>query len=138
MMTSAPVSGTWSRLARGLANSELAHYDDAIADYSAGIERNPQEPYCRFNRGNLYLTLGEYQKAIDDLSQALTAKHNDPIALTKRGQAEEALGRSSQALEDFRAALSTRPELQSAREGLDRITALQKRSDGERDLPRNP
>ena len=115
---------------RGLANSELAHYDDAIADYSVGIERNPREPYCRFNRGNLYLTLGDYQKAIDDLSQALTAKHNDPIALKKRGQAEEALGRSSQALDDFRAALSTRPELQAAREGLNRITALQKRSDG--------
>ena len=107
-----------------------AHYDDAIADYSAGIERDPREPYCRVNRGNLYLTLGEHQKAIDDLSQALTAKHNDPIALKKRGQAEEALGRSSQALDDFRAALSTRPELQAAREGLNRITALQKRSDG--------
>src|SRR4029078_11757185 len=30
------------------ANSELAHYDDAIADYSAGIERNPRESYSRF------------------------------------------------------------------------------------------
>jgi tetratricopeptide (TPR) repeat protein len=116
---------------RGLANSELAHYDDAIADYSAGIDRSPREPYCRFNRGNLYLTLGDYQKAIDDLSEALVAKPNDPMALTKRGEAEEALGRISQALEDFRAALASRPELQAAREGLDRIMAQQKRSDDE-------
>jgi tetratricopeptide (TPR) repeat protein len=97
-----------------------------------------ESPIADSIAATFYLTLGEYQKAIDDLSQALTAKHNDPIALTKRGQAEEALGRSSQALDDFRAALSTRPELQAAREGLDRIMALQKRSDGERDLPRNP
>jgi Tfp pilus assembly protein PilF len=83
--------------------------------------------------------LGDYQKAIDDLSEALAAKPNDPVALTKRGQAYEALGQNSPALDDFRGALASRPELQAAREGLARIMAQQKRSDGERDEPsRNP
>jgi tetratricopeptide (TPR) repeat protein len=95
------------------------------------IDRDPKLAYCRFDRGALYLTLGDYQKAINDLSEALLAKPNDPMALTKRGEAEEALGRISQALDDFRAALSSRPELQEAREGLDRIMAQQKRSDDE-------
>jgi tetratricopeptide (TPR) repeat protein len=124
---------------RVLANSELAHYDDAIADYSVGIERNPREPYCRFNRGNLYLTLGYYQKAVDDFCEALTAKPNDSTALTKRGQAYELLGQTSQALNDFRAALDSHPDLQAAKEGLARIVAQQKQTDDESGKPlKNP
>ena len=116
-----------------------AHYDDAIADYSAGIERDPREPYCRFNRGNLYLTLGYYQKAVDDFSEALTAKPKDSVALTKRGQAYELLGKTSQALNDFRAALDSRPDLRIAKEGLARIFAQQKQTDDKSSEPlKNP
>ena len=32
---------------RGLANSQLAHYDDAIVDYSVAIARDPKLAYCR-------------------------------------------------------------------------------------------
>ena len=47
------------------------------------IVYSPREPYCRFNRGSLYLTLGYYQKAIDDFSEALTAKPKDFHCATK-------------------------------------------------------
>ena len=75
------------------------------------------------------LTLGEYQKAISDLTEALGERHDDPFALTRRAQAYEALGRKSEALDDFRAALDANPKLESAREGFDRITTEQQRSD---------
>ena len=116
---------TYAYCNRGLANSQLAHYDDAIADFSIAIGRDPHEPFCRFDRGALYLTLGYYQKAIDDLSEALAAKPGDALALTKRGQAYELLGQNNHALDDFRAALSSRPEFVPAKEGLARILAQQ-------------
>ncbi|MGB6195529.1 MAG: tetratricopeptide repeat protein, partial [Methyloceanibacter sp.] len=101
--------------------------------------RNPREPYCRFNRGSLYLTLGYYQKAIDDFSEALTAKPKDSITLTKRGQAYELLGQTNLALDDFRAALDSRPDLRIAKEGLARILAQQKQTDDKSGEPlRNP
>ncbi len=92
------------------------------------IDRDPKLTYCYFNRGTLYLTLGEYRKAINDYTEALGERQDDPVALTRRAQAYEAIGQKAQALDDFRAALEANPKLESAREGFDRITIEQQRS----------
>jgi tetratricopeptide (TPR) repeat protein len=108
---------------------QLGRYGEALVDYVVAIDRDPKLAYCYFNRGSLYLTLGEYQKAISDLTEALGERHDDPFALTRRAQAYEAIGEKARALDDFRAALDANPKLESAREGFDRITTEQQRSD---------
>lgn len=114
---------------RGFANFQLGRFDDALADYSVAIDRDAALTYCHFNRGNLYLALGEYQKAIDDLTGALAGDGKNAVALSRRGQAYEALGQPDEALDNFRHALEIAPGLESAEEGLARITEQQKRTD---------
>src|SRR5262249_21283301 len=114
---------------RGLANVQLGRYDDALADYAFAIVKDAAQTRCYFNRGNLYLLLGEYQRAIEDFTEAL-GPGNDAYGLSRRAQAYEALGRLDEALNDFREALAIAPNLESAEEGLARITEQQKRSDG--------
>jgi tetratricopeptide (TPR) repeat protein len=114
---------------RGFANFQLGRFDDALADYSVAIDRDAALTYCYFNRGNLYLALGDYQKAIDDLTRALAGNGTNAVALSRRGQAYEALGRPNEALDNFREALEISPGLESAEEGLARITEQQKRTD---------
>jgi tetratricopeptide (TPR) repeat protein len=114
---------------RGVSEVELGRYDDALADYAIAIGDDPNLPYCHLNRGNLYLVLGEFQKAISDLTAALKEHPSDAIALSHRGQAYEAIEQTKQAMDDYNAALEINPELESAREGLARITQQQKHSD---------
>jgi tetratricopeptide (TPR) repeat protein len=114
---------------RALSEVELGRYDDAIADYAVGVGHEPQQSYCRFNRGNLYLMLGEYQKAIDDFTTAFGEHATDGNALSRRGQAHEAMGQTKEAIDDYNAALEIDPRLESATEGLSRLTQQEKQSD---------
>jgi Tfp pilus assembly protein PilF len=114
---------------RGLSEVELARYDDAIADYTVAIGKEPDLTYCRANRGNLYLMLGEYQKAIDDFTAAFGEHPTDANALSRRGQAHEAMGQIKEAIDDYSAALEIDPQLESAKEGLSRLSQPQKQSD---------
>jgi tetratricopeptide (TPR) repeat protein len=107
---------------RGFANFQLGRYDQALADYTKGLELDPKElTYCYFNRGTFSLTTGEYRKAVDDFTKALGQNPSNAAALSRRGQAFEGLGEVSRALEDFRAALQLNPELESAKEGVERL-----------------
>jgi tetratricopeptide (TPR) repeat protein len=75
--------------------------------------------------------LGEYQKAIDDFTAAFGEHPSDANALSRRGQAHEALGQTKEAMDDYNAALQVDPQLESAKEGISRLTQLQKHSDNE-------
>jgi tetratricopeptide (TPR) repeat protein len=116
---------------RGFAYFELGRYDEALADYTRALELDAGNlTYCYFSRGTFYLTTGEYQKAITDFTEGLRQKPSDAIGLSRRGQAYEGLGKHSQALEDFSAALRLDPKLESAREGVERLSEEQKRLGG--------
>ena len=116
---------------RAFANFELNRYDDALADYTIAIARAPTLTYCYPGRGNLFLTIREYQKAVDDFTEAISQQPPDALTLSRRAQAYEALGQRDHALDDFRAALVADPKLESAKEGVARLTEEQKRSDSE-------
>jgi Flp pilus assembly protein TadD len=73
--------------------------------------------------------LGEYQKAIDDFTVAFEGHPSDANALSRRGQAHEGLGQTKEAMDDYNAALEVNPQLESAREGISRLTQQQKQSD---------
>lgn len=93
------------------------------------IGQAPSLTYCYFGRGNLFLTIGEYQKAVNDFTEALSHQAPDALTLSRRAQAYEALGQRDHALDDFRAALDADPKLESAREGVARLTEEQQPSD---------
>jgi len=112
---------------RGFANFQLGRYDEALNDYTKGLELDPKKlTYCYFSRGTFYLTMGDYQKAIDDFTKVLEQKASNAVALSRRGQAYEGLGQVNQAVDDFRAALDLNPKLDSAREGVERLSNEQK------------
>ena len=68
---------------------------------------------------------------MDDFTEALSHQARDALIFSRRAQAYEALGQRDHALDDFRAALDADSNLQSAREGVARLTEEQKQSDSE-------
>jgi tetratricopeptide (TPR) repeat protein len=108
---------------RGYANFQLGRYDEALSDYTKAIGLDPRRlTYCYFSRGTFYLTIGAYQKAVEDLNKVIEQKPSDAVALSRRGQAYEGLGQLDEARDDFRAALEANPNLESASEGIGRLT----------------
>ena len=133
---------------RGLVKTELGRFDAALADYTKAIEQDPKLTYCYLSRGTLYLAMGEYQSAIDDFSKQLEnaityggrreayeapGEHSkqqlelrtDAVTYSRRGEAYEALGELQKALSDFQAAGQLDPKLESATEGLARLSNVE-------------
>lgn len=54
----------------GRRTAYLGRYDDAIAIYSEGIKKNPEEPRLYRHRGHRYISLRKFDKAISDLEKA--------------------------------------------------------------------
>ncbi len=53
----------------GRRTAYLGNYEDAIAIYSKGIQRFPEDARLYRHRGHRYISLREYDKAINDLEQ---------------------------------------------------------------------
>ena len=62
---------------RALAKRSLRRFDEAVADYTTALEKNPnyQPNYAR--RGYTYALKQDYEKAIADYQQALKMDPND-------------------------------------------------------------
>jgi Flp pilus assembly protein TadD len=78
---------TASRAALGTVYQKLGRLQDAIAEYSAALERDPHNPVALVNRGELYLRQGERQ-GFTDVANAVEA---DPHGNTAAGRRARAL-----------------------------------------------
>lgn len=56
---------------RGISFERLANYEQAIADFSEVIQKDPDNANAYFNRGCCYDSVGELDLAISDYSIAL-------------------------------------------------------------------
>jgi len=56
---------------RGISYERLAHYKEAIRDFTRVIEIDPDNANAYFNRGCCYDSVGELDLAISDYSVAL-------------------------------------------------------------------
>ena len=56
---------------RGISYERLAHYNEAIKDFTRVIEIDPDNANAYFNRGCCYDSIGELDLAISDYSVAL-------------------------------------------------------------------
>jgi tetratricopeptide (TPR) repeat protein len=88
------------------------YFDEAIADLSRSLEREPQQPNVLYSRGNLLYALGEIKAALDDYERAfrLEADMNridlsDEYGLYGRGLAYWNMGDKATAFSDLQAAL---------------------------------
>ena len=70
---------------KGNSYAERGEYDQAIFNYTATLEVNPNHIKALTNRGNSYAEKGEYDKAIADYTAILKINPNDVVALTCRG-----------------------------------------------------
>lgn len=53
------------------------------------IDKNDQDPFFYFNRGNVYLNLGQYEEAHEDYDRAIGLSPNNPKFYHSKGLAYE-------------------------------------------------
>ena len=86
---------------RGNAQFDLGNYQEAVEDYTAALEKNPDYLAAYFNRGLAYLELNQLQEAVDDYTKVIEINSNDPDAYYQRGLAYHRLNDYSQAIADY-------------------------------------
>ena len=70
----------------GRRQAYLARYDDAIATFTRGIARFPQDARFYRHRGHRYITTRQFQKAIDDFNKAVALTRGKPDEVEPDGQ----------------------------------------------------
>jgi tetratricopeptide (TPR) repeat protein/predicted aspartyl protease len=99
---------------RALWGKEL---DQALADCSAAIQRDPGTSAFRDSRGLVYLRLGQYQASIADYDAALRMQPKQPWSLYGRGLDKLRLGRLADGHADLAAAAAVAPDLPETAKG---------------------
>ena len=106
---------------RAIAYSVRRGFDQALSDYGAAIQLDPENPLAFYNRGNLHFDRGEHAKAIVDYSSAIERDPSFALAYLNRGVAYERAGRNEAAAADYRQALSMQPTATQARRRLKQL-----------------
>lgn len=70
----------------GRRQAYLARYDDAIATFTRGIARFPDDARFYRHRGHRYITTRQFQKAIDDFNKAVALTRGKPDEVEPDGQ----------------------------------------------------
>ena len=94
---------------RGLANAQLRHYDEAIADYTEALRLNPRDEVLQYNRGNAHYCKADYDRAIADYSEAVRLDPKNAWAFGNRGKAYALNGDHARAVADFSRVLQLDP-----------------------------
>ena len=99
-----------ARFNRGLAFLEKGSFGEAVADFSAVIDReNGDEGACR-QRARAFEGLGDYEKALDDYTRAIACEPGDADLYLSRGYVHRKWNRRHDlAAKDFAAAVRLRP-----------------------------
>merc|ERR1711920_139774 len=77
---------------RGLASYHLQQYDEAISDFSAAIETEPDNASIHFNRGNARFRLEQHEDALVDYSEAIRLEPDNPTYLHHKGLSYQGCG----------------------------------------------
>ena len=90
---------------RGVAYLNLRELDEALADFEAAIDLEPDYAEAYANRGRIHLDREDYDRAIEDLDRAIELAESLTEAYGNRGLAYQYLGDDKQALADFTRAI---------------------------------
>lgn len=91
---------------RGVAKVSRGDYLDAVADFSAALDRNPGFADAYRNRGLAWQLASEYDKAVSDFTRAIKIAPKAPALFNARGSALLSKEEYSGAIEDFNRAIA--------------------------------
>lgn len=94
---------------RGIASAKDAQYENAIAEFTRAMSRDPTFTDAYYNRAIVYAALGQLGQAIADLTIVIEIKPEFAQAYGNRGIIEAALGQYDQAISDFTKVLELDP-----------------------------
>lgn len=104
---------------RGVLHSRLAHYQEAMNDYNAALEIQPNLAQAWNSKGNLYYLAERYDDALAayerSLELGLPERH---VAYYNLGLVYEQMGDDAEAERSYRNALELRPDWQAAKDKL--------------------
>ncbi|MFC5666554.1 tetratricopeptide repeat protein [Kitasatospora misakiensis] len=103
------------RYNRAQVHAALGHHAEAVADYTAVIECDPNYAEYHFDRGMLWRDLGEPERALADYEQAIRLSPPFPEAYFNRADVLAELGDTEAAVADFGYVLQLDPEFDDAR-----------------------
>ena len=129
------LTGDMSQLARagtlvnrGILQAAAGRTDAAIADFDAGLARDPSLSAGYMNRGALLLKNGHYAQALADFDRAIDLGTADlHVAYFNRGEAQEASGNLVAAYHDYRKAQELAPNFKPAGMELARFQVTSRR-----------
>ena len=99
-----------ARLDRGMAYFELQKFDSAIADFSAILAVQPDDPTFLAQRASAYLNTGKWEEAGTDLDRLVINRPQLSIAYVLRAIVNVKRGQMDKVREDLKKVLSLRPE----------------------------
>jgi len=113
---------------RGILEVAAGRTDAAIADFNAGLERDPSLSAGYMNRGAALLKAGRYSEARADFDRAIDLGTADMhVAYFNRGEAQEASGNLVAAYHDYRKAQELAPGFKPAGMELARFQVTSRR-----------
>ena len=104
----------WDYIRRGDRASDEGRKEEAIAEYTEAIRKDPRNSAAYNNRGIVYDDLGQHEKALEDYNKALELDPSDAIVYNNRGVAYENLDQREKALENYDKAVELDPDYATA------------------------
>lgn len=99
---------------RGLGYADKGQYHEAIDDFKAALEIQPDYAEAIINRADVYGVTGQYKQALADFSKALKIKPDFADAYYNRGIVHLAMNRLDLAINDFTTAINIEPDMADA------------------------
>jgi tetratricopeptide (TPR) repeat protein len=106
---------------RGNAYRDSEQLDRAAADYGEVTKIAPTDARGWRNRGLIRLFQGDNKGGLADYDEALQYDPSDADSWNNRAQAKLRLGDKQGAIADFKKALELQPDLQTARDSLQKL-----------------
>lgn len=103
---------------RGNEYTQQGMFDEAIAEYQAAIEADPENVSALTNLGVAFYNVGRLQDAVDQYQRAIEIAPNDADIHSNLAAAYVQLGQMDAALEQYQAAVSLDQGLAQAHFGL--------------------
>ena len=116
--TATPQNRATAHVNRAIDYSLRRGFGQALSDYGAAIQLDPENPLPYYNRGNLYFDRSDHSMAIVDYTSAIERDPSFALAYLNRGLAHERVGLNEAAAADYRQALSMQPTATQARRRL--------------------
>jgi tetratricopeptide (TPR) repeat protein len=96
---------------KGNYRLEDKRYEEAVAEFSGALGKNPDHVGAHHGLAVTYLQMGRFDEAIAEFSAAIDLDPDFAIAYADRGVVYDQMGEHEEALADYRKALDLDPEV---------------------------